>query len=208
MNSAESGESCVDAVAQNKEKCKVKNEYEIRGKTTAIFLKGDGERFETLIDTEDLNRLMGVNTTWYAKWEKNSKSHYAVGFVYPGNGEKKCIKLHRFIMDCPQGLVVDHIYHDTLDNRKKELRIIPRGMNAKNRKVYGINTKSGTRGVTWCKKKNKWIVRIVSDGKSHYQGSYSDLEMAKKVADSVRKRLHVISCSQIIGRNTHVDAAV
>lgn len=35
----------------------------------------------------------------------------------------KTVRLHRLIMDCPEGMVIDHLNGDKLDNRKSNLRI-------------------------------------------------------------------------------------
>lgn len=68
---------------------------------------------------------------------------------YAISGEMKLL-LHRFIMDCPPSLVVDHINHDTLDNRKQNLRIVTHSQNHMNRKkkfgkngYYGIYPQNG-----------------------------------------------------------------
>jgi hypothetical protein len=42
------------------------------------------------------------------------------------------VTMHRYVMDFPEGLVVDHIYWNRLDNRKKMLRICTPAENARN----------------------------------------------------------------------------
>ena len=50
---------------------------------------------------------------------------------FPG-GKRKTIYMHRFIMSTPEGLVVDHINRDKLDNRRKNLRNCTNTENARN----------------------------------------------------------------------------
>lgn len=49
------------------------------------------------------------------------------GYAYKGY-----TALHRFITDCPDGLVVDHINRDRLDNRRCNLRNVTQSVNMQN----------------------------------------------------------------------------
>lgn len=54
----------------------------------------------------------------------------------------KKIYLHRFLMNSPEGLIVDHINHQTLDNRRENLRVVTHSENMKNRiKWYKIRNR-------------------------------------------------------------------
>jgi hypothetical protein len=51
------------------------------------------------------------------------------------NKVRKFLRMHRFVMAAKPWEVVDHINHDTLDNRKSNLRITDHAGNSANRKL-------------------------------------------------------------------------
>ena len=65
------------------------------------------------------------------------------------------ISLHRFIVDAPKGLQVDHINGDTLDNRRENLRICTQAENNRNIGKLSTNT-SGFKGVKKYYSRGKW----------------------------------------------------
>lgn len=100
-----------------------------------------------------------------AHYDKTIKNCYIEWAVYLGkiNGKykNKTIKLHRFITNCPKGLVVDHINRNPADNRRCNLRICTQFENNKNRS----NNTSGITGVTWRSRSKKWRATIMKNGK-------------------------------------------
>ena len=85
----------------------------------------------------------------------------------------KLIRLHRFILNAPDDLCVDHINHNRADCRKNNMRLCTRKENCHN---YGksCNNKSGVTGVCWVKEKNKWLVTI----QHKFVGYYDDFQEA------------------------------
>lgn len=79
--------------------------------------------FQTKIDREDYPLVRQVS------WRYNKG--YAEGKV-----GGKTTALHRFILKAPRDLVVDHINHDTLDNRKANLRVITVQENSFNHNLH------------------------------------------------------------------------
>lgn len=73
------------------------------------------------------------------------------------NGKNR-IYMHRFIMDCPTDMEIDHINGNTLDNRRSNLRIVTRSENLRNRRVFK-NNKCGFKGVQ-LDTSGKWQVVI------------------------------------------------
>jgi hypothetical protein len=163
----------------------LKNDYENRGEFTTIFLcRKDGIELETLIDTEDLPRVKEYN--WLASWSPHSNSYYVRGYVYK-NGEKKDIAMHRLITDAPKHMLVDHVNHDTLDNRKINLRVVTRMENNQNLKGARRNNKSSSiRGVSWHKHVGKWQVRVKVKGVYKNIGYFEELEVAAQKAEEAR----------------------
>ncbi|EGK12982.1 pathogenesis-related transcriptional factor and ERF protein [Desmospora sp. 8437] len=168
----------------------MKNDYEIRGNVTAIFLnKKDGSILEALISTEDLAKVQEFPNTWYAGVTRADYTAYVVGWIQRSDRSRIHSYLHRWILDTPEGLVVDHINHDGLDNRRENLRIATKGDNQHNRKGAQRNNKSsGIRGVSWHKKTQKWQAQIKLNGKKIYLGLYKDLNDAKHAAEEGRAK--------------------
>jgi len=106
----------------------MKNSYEIRGEETAIFVDFKNQTLETLISTDDLERVKEFPKRW------SYNSGYIRGELII-KGFIKNIYLHRYIMDTPEGIVVDHINRRPLDNRKINLRNVTTQENSKNMDV-------------------------------------------------------------------------
>jgi len=142
----------------------MKNEYEVRGDVTAIFIKCHGRIFETIIDTCDLPLVKSYPTRWYGYLHRDRV--YVVGNINKGN--EKSRQLHRLLVGDPKGLVIDHINHDTLDNRRSvNLRVVTNGENLQNLKIKKNNT-SGHRGVDCVKTKTtcvRWRARVKINGR-------------------------------------------
>lgn len=109
----------------------MKNEYRIDGDTTVIFVKHKGQLIEVLIDTEDLDKVKALPITWYARYDKYIRNFYIFG-EYKYRYKFNRVLLHRIIMDTPEGLVVDHLNHNTIDNRKCNLANVTQEANVRN----------------------------------------------------------------------------
>lgn len=164
----------------------MKNGYEIRGNVTIIFVKHKNETYETIIDTEDLEKVNISSNTW--KIEQRKSLPYVTGKM---NEDKKFtyFRLHRCVMDAPYGMVVDHINHNTLDNRKCNLRIVTNQENVRNRNFVSNNNDSGFTGVHWNSHSKKWQVVVTTDYKTKSFGYYKNLEDAKNISRIVRAKL-------------------
>ena len=71
---------------------------------------------------------------------------YARGFVRGSRAPYRRAYMHRFILDAPRHLFVDHINGDGLDNRRANLRL---ASNAENNRNRHSRSASGHKGVRW-----------------------------------------------------------
>jgi hypothetical protein len=166
----------------------MKNDYEIRGDITAIFIKRkDGTIIETIIDTNDLKLMEHFKNTWRAGSNCNTDDLYAVSSIQR-NLKIKAVLLHRFLLDDPEGLVIDHINHNTLDNRRCNLRAITNGQNQQNRKGPQINNNTGVRGLYWNKSAKSYHARVKINGKYKSIGYFKNIKDAEKALIEARKK--------------------
>lgn len=75
-----------------------------------------------------------------------------------GETGSSMIYMHRFILNPPSGMIVDHINRNTLDNRLENLRQCGFSINSINSAISKKN-KSGYRGVCWDKERRKWVAQ-------------------------------------------------
>lgn len=117
-----------------------------------------------LIDANDYNVFREYS--WHASTCK--KSTYVLS-----NHSKPALRLHRLLMNCPEGMVVDHINGNGLDNRRKNLRICTVAENNRNKKPERLETNTSKyKGVYWRPERKKWIARLWHNNKKIQFGSF------------------------------------
>ena len=84
-----------------------------------------------LVDDEDFEFLS--QWKWCASKPTYSKAYYALRGEWIRKGKTKPILMQRVIMNTPEGLTVDHIDHNGLNNQKSNLRNCTQSQNRKNR---------------------------------------------------------------------------
>jgi len=166
----------------------MRNEYVIDGDVATVSIKrNNGKVFRFIIDTEDLPRLVELGSTWKVG-NIDRKNIYV---ITQKRIEGKCytINLSRYLMNTPKELQADHINHDTLDNRKCNLRNVTMSENLLNRRPYNIKSaRKDDSGVHWYKNINKYRVRFMEGRKSVSLGYYDTLEEANAVAKQYREQ--------------------
>lgn len=144
-------------------------------------------------NTFDLNGKYGVGYTtkgeefWFDLEDYNKIKNYCwhitdKGYVSTHAGKKQLF-LHKLVMNTNN--TVDHIKHNTFDNRKSNLRIATKQQNAQNASLSKNNT-SGVTGVTWHKRDKVWQARITLNYKKIHLGyfeSFDDAVRARKEAE-------------------------
>lgn len=152
-----------------------------------------------MIDTEDLQKLIDIDLSWYAVYTPHNDSYYAQASIYIGRENGKSIyefyNLHTLLMDADasKGEIVDHIdAKNTLDNRKSNLRKTDNLHNTKNRKGKNKNNKSGYRNVFWNTREERWFVTLQIDGKQKCFGRFKkdEVDKAGVLAEEMRQKYY------------------
>lgn len=127
----------------------------------------DGGEF--FIDIEDLEKVK--NHTWYRT------KGYALTKM-----DGQSILLHRFLMNPPANVNIDHINAIRTDNRRSNLRYATIKQNNRNVGLQKNNT-TGAKGVNYIKRLNKFRAEICVDGRNRYLGCYSTVLEASEAYD-------------------------
>lgn len=95
--------------------------------------------------------------------------------------------MHRVVQPPSQGMVIDHINGDKLDNRSCNLRVCTQAENSRNASLKLAN-KTGFRGVS--RHRRSFVARVKYNYETHYLGAYPTAEEAAKAYDKGAKTLH------------------
>jgi len=124
----------------------------------------------TMVDDADFDELSAHK--WYAT-RNLTGTFYAKRMAPLANGKQCSVLMHRQILGAQPGEDVDHRSHDTLDNRRANIRRCTRSQNQANRrKTRGCS--SQFKGVYWHTRDRKWVARINIDGKRWALGYFGD----------------------------------
>lgn len=100
---------------------------------------------------------------------------------------EKETRLARLIMKPSEGLCVDHINRDRLDNRRCNLRLATYSQNNANKKLVARSSKTGFRGVYKAPTSRRFSAQIRYGGKTHRLGLYDSPEEAAKAYDAAAR---------------------
>jgi hypothetical protein len=149
------------------------NEYIMHDKYAEIVIDSKKwGRHLSKIDLEDVDKCK--NITWSINGHGNKKANQEP-ILYVCNSTFGL--LHSFLIGKKDGFEIDHKNLNTLDNRKRNLRHVSHSQNQLNKRLYKNNS-SGTTGVMWVEKFNRWVAYIKRNGKNTTLGHYTDFDMA------------------------------
>lgn len=142
------------------------------------------------INSEEINKYLFYNSCdgqlyWKIDFGSIKKGNIAgcitnnrVGIRIKG----KTYSAHRLVWilhygNIHKGMLIDHIDHNSLNNKIENLREVTVLENNLNRSKQK-NNKSGCTGVCWSKAKNKWKAKITFKGKTKEIGFFENIEEA------------------------------
>lgn len=137
------------------------------------------------VDPADYKRLRGYE--WFSI--KGPRSFYAARRARGTKASKFArMYMHRELIEIADGLLVDHINHDGMDNRRANLRAATHSQNMYHRGKRSGTTQSKYKGVYWRKRNRKWQALITFQKKKIYLGYFrSEIEAAKAYDRAARK---------------------
>jgi len=118
-----------------------------------------------IVDEEDFDRVSA------RAWFCSGSGDYLQAICHWG---KTTIVMSRFIMNAPPGVHVDHINHNTLDNRKSNLRLCSHAENHRNLKKFKNGATSRFKGVCFDPGSKKYRAYGVLNYVQHHIGRFSN----------------------------------
>ena len=125
------------------------------------------------------NSYLSANDRWYAV-----RSMY-LGYE-KGKTKQVSIRMHREVVMLKPGdkLEVDHINHNSLDNRRENLRVCNRSENLANKRPA---RQGRFKGIFF--RENYWVASIGSGNKNYYLGYFKTEKEAALAYDKKAKKL-------------------
>lgn len=174
LKAEKSAENGKKLKGKNNFKNKRYNTYDLSGEYGIGYLN-NGEEF--YFDLEDYDLIKGYC------WWKNDE-----GYLMTSLNNNKKIRMSRLVMNEHNPCVrIDHRNHNTMNNRKSNLRRATSSENAMNSELSSANT-SGVTGVLFDKRWNKWVASIMVNYKSIHLGGFDKFDDAVKARKEAEEK--------------------
>jgi hypothetical protein len=139
------------------------------------------------VDPADYKRLRRYE--WFSI--KGTGNFYAARRVKGTKGARfSIIYMHRELIEVRDGLLVDHVNQDSMDNRRTNLRAATRAQNVRNRKKFAKSSGSEYKGIYWDRNQKRWIARIMLERKKIYLGCFRNEVEAARAYDRAARKYH------------------
>ena len=147
-----------------------------------LKITSKGKEYTVLYDEEDYELVRSYK--WGISKPKNKSPYVRAPGKMVNYKIGKTVLLHRLICNIhgKEGVYVDHINHDTLDNRRINLRtcsMSENNMNAKKQK----NTTNQYIGVSWSKYHQSWRAYITINNRQKFLGYWEQEKDAAIIRD-------------------------
>ena len=137
-----------------------------------------------VVDDADYDMLS--RWKWAAAYDPTAHTFYAVRTVHCGK-QSTTVRMHRIIAGATDNELVDHINHDTLDNRRTNLRRCDSVRSAQNRRRH-TDSRGKYKGVHM--EAGRYRARICVRGKYVHLGNYLSEEEAARAFDVAARVTH------------------
>lgn len=143
-----------------------------------------------------MQKLIDLNYSWHRAYYKKIKGYYACATEYfeteDGKSKHRTILLHTYLTNS-KNKYVDHKNHNTLDNRKDNLRVTNNARNSQHRNGANKNNKTGVRNVHLVTRyggKQLYLVQLMKNGERYkWEFELNEFEEACKYAENKRQEL-------------------
>jgi len=170
------------------------NEFNIVGNTAELRVNNRrSDKDVILIDADDLKKVKAHAFTWCILY-RNDSDYLGVYSRCEANPKTKVL-LHRFLLEPEAELEVDHINHNTLDNRRCNLRGVSKSLNQQNRLGSNKGNSTGIRGVTYDAVKGLYLAQAQIDNKVAFKQYYTSAQEADSSLSKFRR--HNMKCSEM-----------
>jgi hypothetical protein len=115
------------------------------------------------------------------------------GYAVLPSRRGKPVYLHRYLLDAPSGVLVDHRDGDGLNNTRENIRLCSTSGNRRNSRKHrhrrGLPTVSRYKGLSVDSRTKCWNVNVHTSERTHYVGYFHDEEEAARAYDDAARDL-------------------